>query len=210
MKVQPLLPAILVFLVLALAGSQEAQGQEAGVVQGQLVNGSTQGSKPSPGPIRLLAYQGNAEQERRDSITDEEGRFRFEGLRTSPEYTYFVAVDYQGAIYFSEPLSLDAESTKRVEIRVYEATQEPDVISVESVALALIKADGERGSLTLLEAHTFNNRSNMTYVQDLAAGGGRPPFLRFLLPAGASDVTRAPDYGNLCCRNIYAQEARGF
>lgn len=144
--------------LLLLWGSLHAQ-TPAGFIQGRVVNGTT--SRPvASGKVELILLQqgmipmGTAS-------TDREGRFRFENVERPGDAPAMLRIEYQGATY-SQPL-LPQQSADDVEIRVYEASPEPGLVSVQEQAIFL-HPSGD--TLVVLEHLLFENRSQppKTYV----------------------------------------------
>jgi hypothetical protein len=125
--------------------------------------------------------------ERREVTTDAEGRFSFQELATTPALRYLPVVEYQGALYFTKPLSLGEQPRQSAEIVVYEATTTDQWLALERANI-LVQGLGQ-GRLDLMEMGAVANVGDRTYVGVSASGSAPQTTLRFALPPGAANVT---------------------
>jgi hypothetical protein len=115
-----------------------------------------------------------------ETTTDEEGRFRFDGIDLDPTLTYGVTVTYQGALYGID-LDLSARSRPPVSLVVYDAVDTEDVLSASSASILFADVDQSTRTVSALEIVTIVNSSDHTYVP-----GSEPmKLLRFGLPANS-------------------------
>lgn len=182
-------PLAAVFLGLALSfgalSTQVANAQTSGdarVVSGQVVNG-TGGESVAPGVTVVLHRDTAARHDDEETVTDEGGKFRFEGIKFDLSVRYAISVVYQGALYGTD-LDLSSGSPDPVTLAVYEATQDMDALDVSTSSLLLTVADDVSRTLWGLEIVKLQNSTDTTYVP-----GAEPMSLvRFGLPPGATGL----------------------
>ncbi len=181
------------FLVLAILVVQEnfrpgpLQGQELITVQGQLVNG-TQGASVSPGTVVMLhAFATGAERmATTETTTDKSGGFRFEDVTPNGDIGYAISTEYAGMPYTILIGPEDVENL--IELLVYETTQDLSVIVVEHHALIISDVSQEDQQIAAVEFISLTNTSDRTLLPDLSnVGQGQFSFMRFSLPAGATE-----------------------
>lgn len=155
--------------------------------------------------LTLKMMVGGQEKESRTAVTDDAGRFRFEGLPTGSNYTYELSLVYQGADYTWEGITFAAgETAKSVETVVYDSTSSPETIKVEVAHVVIEPQDKE---IAVTEILLFVNEGQKTYIgSETVAPDGKKATLRFSLPSGATKVT--PRQGLMeCC---LVQNGKGF
>jgi hypothetical protein len=178
-------------LALASVGPAPAGASENGIVEGLVTNGSQNGSSVAGSSVVLNALDESDKLERRESTVGSDGRYRFEGLPTSAGLHYLPVVEFQGAAYFPQPVSLDQEPRQQADITVYDATASDQWVAFERTNLLVRAVAPNR--LELMEMGALANVGDRTFVgSEPAAGSGRVT-LRFELPRGAVDV--APQAG---------------
>lgn len=140
------------------------QAQGAGILEGQVVNGTASGQDPGPGLTVLLhVYRGDVEEDTLETTTDAEGRFRFDGLDTDASLEYWPEAIY-GSVPFSnaEPLQFNDEpDTLNTTITVYETTDDDSAIRLDSVHM-IAESFGE--VLRISEIHLLGNAGDRAYV----------------------------------------------
>ena len=183
MRVARSLLASLAAALLAVAASGLVGASSEGVsIQGRVAN-ATLGGQPASGLEVVLHREGLTVHEHEESITDAEGRFRFDGVVYEPDLTYGVTVIYQGALYGAD-LDLSAGPPPTFTLAVYESTSSQNAISVSKASVLLAAVDAESQTLWALEIFEVVNDTDMTYVP-----GPEPmSLLRFGLPPGATDL----------------------
>ena len=169
--------------LLAVAASGLAGATPEGIsIQGRVAN-PTLGGQPAPGLEVVLHREGLTLHEHEETITNAEGRFRFDGVVYEPDLTYGVTVVYQGALYGAD-LDLSAGPPPMFTLAVYESTSSQDALTVSRASVLLAGVDVESQTLWALEIVEVVNDTEMTYVP-----GPEPmSLLRFGLPPGATDL----------------------
>ena len=182
------IPTLLLMLavacLLAIVAHQPALAQQSPLsVSGQVVNGSPE-SGNLVGLAVTLHMQGETLYDSELAITDNDGRFVFDGIVYDPAFVYGVSVRYQDVIYGTE-VSLENGAPPPVTIEVYEAVYEQDVIRVGSASLLFADADRVTQTVSALEIIKVINDSGYTFVP---GSGGPMSLLRFGLPPGAEGL----------------------
>jgi len=155
--------ALLVMIfTLSLSAPAMAAEPSGGIIKGQVVNGTDGGSSVADQDTTLKTYLNDAEMSAITTKTDNEGHFVFEGLSTESGYSYMVALVFQQVEYYSEWISLDeGETTKFVEVTVYDSTTSDEAIKVAMTHTILYVG---QDSLKVMEYFLFVNESDRTYI----------------------------------------------
>jgi len=163
------------------------QGQELVTVRGQLVNGTQGADIPSGATVMLHAFAPGAQgMATTETTTDQSGGFRFEDVTPNGDIGYAISTEYAGMPYTTLIGPQDVESL--IELVVYETTQDLSVIVVQHHALIISDVSQEDRQIGALEFISLTNTSDRTLLPDLSkVGQGQFSFMRFSLPAGATD-----------------------
>jgi LPXTG-motif cell wall-anchored protein len=108
-------------------------------------------------------------------------------MSTESGYSYEVVLTFQEAEYYSEWLIFDeGETTKSVEVTVYDSTTSNEAIEV---AMAHTVIYVGQGSLEVMEYFLFVNETDRTYIgsKEIAAEGTKETLL-FSLPEEATEL----------------------
>ncbi len=192
---------LVIIFILSLSSSALAAEPGSGIIEGMVVNRTMGGSSVADQDITLKTYLNDTEVNSSTAKTDAEGRFVFDGLSTEPGYSYDVTITFQQAEYYSEWLSFDeGETTKSVEVTVYNSTTSDEAIKIEMAHTVIYV---EQGSLWVEEFLLFVNESDQTYIGSKEVAEGTRETLRFSLPSEATELQSG--YGLMeCC--IYTSE----
>ena len=178
--------ALLLGFALASALGTPADAQSAAAtVAGRVVN-ATAGAADAAvaGAAVTLHMQTLETQDSVRTITDAQGRFRFEGISVDPGVTYAISVRYQDALY-GEQISLREGDPPPLTIRVYDAAYDMDAIRVGASSLLFAGADRATQTIAALEIVKVVNDSDYTFVP---GNQGPMSLLRFGLPPGADGL----------------------
>lgn len=187
------LATFIAILLLLLGVLTSAWAQGSGVIEGQVFDGSSDGAPLEGLPVTLWAFAGQEQESSFETTTDEEGRFRFEGLDTEG-YAYQFEVEYVGVQYGSEVVAFpEGENLISIPFTVYESTTSDEGLSVERAHLIF---DFDPGTILVQEVQIFFNAGNKTYVGPTGEEGGET--LQFLLPQGASAVQLMEGFMECC------------
>jgi hypothetical protein len=154
------------------------RAEGAGILEGQVMNGTADGQDPGSGMAVLLhVYRGDLEEDTLETTTDAGGRFRFDGLDTDASLEYWPEAVYGGVSFSSaEPLQFGGEPiTVSTTITVYEPTDDDSAILLNSVHI-IAESFGE--VLRISEIHLLGNTGDRVYVgSDGDAGQGETIFI---------------------------------
>jgi hypothetical protein len=158
----------LVWVILVLAVSLllpvASRAQGTGSLQVQLVNGTPGGTELGVGiPVVLHIYQGGTEVETRETLTEADGSFQFDGLDTGPDLEYWPEVRYQDSFFTSaEPFQFaDGQTALSGTLTVYETTNDDSAIRLDSVHV-IAESFGE--VLRISEIHLFGNGGDKAFI----------------------------------------------
>ncbi|MFQ5988032.1 MAG: hypothetical protein ACE5H6_04195 [Dehalococcoidia bacterium] len=189
--------ATLIALIFLLFAYAPAAAEGEGVIQGQVINMTPGGGPVAELTVTLYTYVNNVETATTTASTDSEGRFEFSGLATGSSYQYDLGLRYQEADYYSDLLQFETgETTKFIELDVYDATTSDEAISAHAWYIAIYV---EGGGFLVVEDIILANWGDETYIG--SAGAEDRQALRFLLPGDARDVEFT--YGLMeCCTQM--------
>ncbi len=159
-----------------------------GHISGQLLDATNKNAPLANQTVTLQVAQGNDAKDAGTSRTDAQGNFSFLNLSTDKTLSYAVYIRYQGAQYVSSIVTLDTNPVQKVNLTVYQATQNPQNIAIIQANVLIREPDIQRGVLTVSEVFALQNLNNRAYVGSFDASKGKPNALRFTLPQGAKNV----------------------
>lgn len=178
----PRVAAVVALLVVAAAGAVAAQDGSTVTVEGTVLDG-TAGGNVGPGlPVFLVSSAGP--QFELQTVTDEEGRFRFESPPPPPGERLGVSLQYKGAVY-GEIVGIVDGLTLPVAVTVYDSSNDELLIEASSASLLFARIDRATQTLWALEIVKLVNDSDLTYIP----GSGPMDLLRFGLPPNADNLT---------------------
>jgi hypothetical protein len=160
---------LLALLVLALP----VRAQDAGILEGQVLNGTEGGAEIGAGiPVNLYLFDASLEEQILTTETGADGRFAFEGLDTSAMLEYWVEATYDGVSYGAEKLLqfTDGETTLDTMVTVYETTGDDSEVRLD---LVHIFAESFGEVLRISETHLFGNSGDQAYIGEETDGGRR-------------------------------------
>ena len=176
--------AILLVFGTPLAALAQESGE--GVINGQVVNDTQEGSSVAGVEVTLITYVDDMMAEIRTTTTDQEGKFQFDNVVM--EYKYLVSARYMEVDYYYPVAFEPGETTAYINAGVCDTTVSDEAISV-GLAHNIIKIEEE--SLLVTEVFWLINDGDRTYV-------GTDGVLVFTLPEGATDFEAPqelmPDY----------------
>ena len=166
---------LLVALAAALAFTPvvQAQGGGEGVLAGQVVNGTAGAAQIGAGTtVNLYLLGGELMEEVGTTVTDSDGRFRFEGLDVSVGLSYLVEAVHEDVPYSSADLLQYEEGQTELEVTVTVYDTTPDDAGVR-VDLVHIFAESFGQVLRISETHLFGSGDDRTYIGEQDDEGQR-------------------------------------
>jgi len=151
-------------------------------VEGVVVNGTPGADKPAGISVALHTNKLDEGVNLVQTITGNDGSFRFTDVEVINEALYGISVIYKEATYVvGINLALVSEP---IEIVVYESTSSDEVISISKASLLFTNADIAARRVSVMEMVTLRNGSSLTYTP----GDGPMELLRFGLPVGSDQL----------------------
>src|SRR5579875_624513 len=179
-----------VALVLCSFGVTSAHSRVGGSgrISGQLLDGTNKNAPLAGQTVTLQMAQGQNAQDFATAKTDAQGNYTFTNLATDKTISYALYINYQGAQYTSDLISLADKPQQQVNLTVYEATSSSAKVAVVDATILMQDPSAHNGIFTVSEVYDFKNLDTHTYVGSLDASKGRPNALLFSLPAGARNI----------------------
>ena len=174
--------AVAILLVVAASGAAAAQDGSTVAVEGTVLDG-TVGGHVGPGlPVFLVSSAGPEHEI--GTVTDDDGKFRFQSPPPPTGERLGVSIQYQGAVY-GAIVQIVQGLTLPMTITVYDASEDERLIEASSASLLFARVDKPTQTLWALEIVKLVNDNNLTYVP----GPGPMQLLRFALPPRAADLS---------------------
>lgn len=171
-----------------------AEAARFGTISGRVINGNTNEGQAG---VRVTLLGGRADgagdvtqEVKRSEVTDEEGRFSFNGLPTGEDRPYALDAHYSGGLFAGGAITLPSgtgrppviEST----LRVWPTTADPNAIVIERDDLFVIK--GQEGDVNVVESLKVLNITTRAYIGrggSMGATKGTRPSLGLSVPQQA-------------------------
>ena len=179
--------ALLAIMIALIPSVPAAAGADDGVIQGQVINQTEDGSSTADTAISLMISIDSAEVDSATVQTDAEGRFEFDGLSTESGYGYQMTLTFQEIEYSSAAISFNpGETSRSIDIQVYDSTDSDENILIADSYTVIYT---ERSILGVSEYYQFYNHGDTYYIGTTeVTDNGDKEILRFTLPAGATDL----------------------
>jgi 5-hydroxyisourate hydrolase-like protein (transthyretin family) len=170
----------IVAIVLLLASLPfTVQSQGAGVIEGQILNATSDGVPVEGLSTTLWTLDAQQQSMLLQAVTDGEGRVRFPDLDTQA-FSYQLQAEYQGVSYWSDVQAFsEGENLLALTVEVYDSTTSDADVWVERAHWIL---DIQAGAIQAQELQILFNGGTETYV----GSGGHTA--HFYLPLGATDL----------------------
>ncbi len=177
-----------------------------GRISGQLLDGSRKNVPLAGRSVTLQMAQGGGARDLANSKTDAHGTYTFTNLATDQAISYALYINYQGAQYTSDIITLASKAVQKMNLTVYAATASTSNIAVIQSTVLVRAPDAKKSTFSVSELFVFSNLSLQTFVGSLDASQGKPNALFFSLPKDARSISL--DKGFTGYKPI--QEADGF
>jgi len=154
--------------------------RDDGVLQGKIINGSTQKAVPNVA-VELHLIQNNSEIETRTVKADSQGNYRFSDLSTNPAIQYAIEAKYADIFYRSpEPATFAANSVKTTaDLKVYDTTTSAAEVYVPQLHYLISPGVTD---VRVIQIFVVGNRGKETYI------GQNGQTFRFNVPDNAQNV----------------------
>ncbi len=158
----------------------------AGVIDGQIVQGTAGADALAPQEVSLMAYMSFTPVATFTTTTSADGGFAFENLSTDPNIVYFLGTRYGGISYGTDLISLtEISPTLTLEIPVYETSSDDSGLRLTRVNWLV---DHGPGQLRVRQIIGVANDLDTTVTGHLVDGSDAPVTLALPVPADATDV----------------------
>lgn len=166
-----------------------------GRIYGQLLDGTRNNAPLAGQKVTLQVAQLGNGSDLATAITDAHGNYNFPNLSTDKTLNYAVYINYQGAQYVTDTITLDTKPVQQLNLTVYDTTSDSSKLAVVDTMILFHEPDVQKGLITISEFFDFENLNHYTYVGSLDASKGKPNALLFSLPKGARNVTLSQGFG---------------
>lgn len=157
-----------------------------GVLNGQVVQGTTRGGAVASLPVTLTAYVNFAPAQTFTTTTDEAGAFQFTGLATDEGVAYIANAAYAGILYNSDIYQLSQLTpTLAITVPVYETTDDSSGIHINRANWLV---DFTPGAIRVGIILVFSNQLDRTFVGSMVEGVNSPATVALYAPPGASEI----------------------
>ncbi|OGO12592.1 MAG: hypothetical protein A2Y93_02555 [Chloroflexi bacterium RBG_13_68_17] len=155
----------------------------AGVVRGQVVQGTAGAALSAGFEVTLHAFDEQAEVLTETARVDAEGRFEFGGLDMVPGRLFVVTGDVDGVLYGTEAAHLsDSGAAGDLLLLVYETTEDTQALRVDRMHVLANFSTG--GLVEMIQLWLVSNDGDRTIVAPASLG-----VLPVVLPDGALNLT---------------------
>ncbi len=154
----------------------------AGVISGQVVNGTAGQAAPAGLPVVLRVFDEFFLAREITVTTSATGTFAFENLNTDPSWVYVAGLDYGGVPYSTDIMTLTATTPVRdASVMVYETGRDASAIAVERMHWFV---EFDQDQLLVAELYFWSNDGDTVYV-----GTAPDAVLTYTLPAGIQNLS---------------------
>jgi len=174
----------LVLLLMALFLALPVRAQNAGVIEGQAINGTQAGSEIGAGiVVNLHRFDASTDELLLSTETGADGRFRFDGLDTTSTLEYWVEAIYLDVAYGGADLLQfgEGQTTLETTVTVYETTEDDAGVQLD---LVHIFAESFGEVLRISETQLFGSSEDRTYI-GVENAEGQPETVFIPVPADA-------------------------
>jgi 5-hydroxyisourate hydrolase-like protein (transthyretin family) len=170
-----------VLLLCLLAAPAVVLAADEGIIEGQVMNGTEGAPEDSVAGLEVALYRwvGESKELVTTTISDEDGRFRFEDLPTGEDIVYRFELEYQGIVYGAESAFPAGDTILHLVATIHEITSSDESIVVDRHHMIL---DFDSDVVVFREFYIFNNVGDRIYA------GEDGITLRFSLPSNATDI----------------------
>jgi len=157
-----------------------------GVVVGSVVRAGDAATGLAGVPVVLYGLSQTGEPGVGDTLTDADGRFRFEGVSSEPGMAYLVGAKYAGIPFFGPSIRF-ADGARELEaiVEVTEPTADASGLAVDEV---VVQIEWTGGKLAVQELHRLTSRAGRVVLVAAENRGARTPApFETALPPGATD-----------------------
>lgn len=154
----------------------------AGVISGQVVNGTAAQDSPAGLPVVLRVFDQFSLAKEITATTSPSGTFTFADLSTEPGWIYVAGLEYAGVPYSTDIMTLTADlPTRDASVTVFETGTDASAIAVERMHW-FVEFDQEQ--MLVAELYFWSNDGDKVYV-----GSQSGAVLTYTLPSGVQNLS---------------------
>jgi mono/diheme cytochrome c family protein len=164
--------------------SEPAGTEEVGVIgaiTGSISNGTAGGEVPPELKTTLFVFDSQFNSQRYETTSDAGGKFRFDGVAISPDFSYAVTVTYRERAFASEVIRGDTASLD-LPVTIYELTEDTSVLTITGLVYQ-INALGD--GLQVAQVMIVKNSSDRLFTSNNEAQENQFASVVITLPPGA-------------------------
>lgn len=178
---------VVVVVALFQPASRAAAAPDNGVIRGRSLNGATGSPQSRVVMVLTQTRRGGENMRTYKARTDDEGRYRFEGLATGDRLLYALDARYDGGLFAGRVLQIPEQEEPApvidTRLKVWETTSDPRAVILARDDLFVRPADG---GLSVIESVTVANLTHLAYIGRAASMEASAPgpaaSLGFALP----------------------------
>lgn len=159
-----------------------------GVISGKIQNGTPDGGSVEGLTVTLTRFRGTTQVPQGSVTTGPDGSFEFTDLPVNEGEAFLATVTYEGVEYSSDLQVLSENPNSTANIAVYEPTDDPSVLTIQSRGLVIAGANRETSAIEVFEIISLDNNSHRAYV------GQDGKVLTIPLPPGATQIIPQPGF----------------
>jgi len=160
-----------------------------GRISGHLLNGSHKNALVSGQAVTLQMSQDGSARDLQITTTDAHGSYTFSNLATDSAISYATYINYQGAQYISDIVTLAKKPTQQVDLTVFDATSSTHNLAILRSTVLIQEPDAQKSMFTVSALFVFQNLGLQSYVGSLDDSQGKPNALLFSLPKNARAIS---------------------
>jgi hypothetical protein len=151
-------------------------------VEGRVLKG--EGRQPTPGvPVSLHIVKGEEELPGKTATSDSNGAYRFGGLDSDPQLSYFVSTEYEGAFYTEGPVAAAGNGAAKQDLVIYNVGRDVAAVHVTNHHI-IVERNPDR--LHITEILVFENSGATAYL-GTGLNHAENAGIRLGLPASVKD-----------------------
>lgn len=178
---------VVVVVALFQPASPAAAAPDNGVIRGRALNGATGSPQSRVVMVLTQTRRGGESMRTYKARTDDEGRYRFEGLATGDRLLYALDARYDGGLFAGRVLQIPEQEEPApvidTRLKVWKTTSDPRAVILARDDLFVRPADG---GLSVIESVTVANLTHLAYIGRAALADSPPA------PSDSAPSARGP------------------
>jgi hypothetical protein len=181
-------------LLLLIVPAPSFAQEKRGVIEGKVINRTIE--RPISGlKVSLDILRGGQKFEAKETVSDEKGNFKFEGLPVGEEYDFIVYTQFEGASYDSRAKLTSKASHTKLTLEVYNSSTDPSKVVITEY---YIQVETSR-TVKVTEFLNIANEGKTSYAVD-NTNKEKPLGLVLTLPEGFQNLQMIEGLMQCCSR----------